>query len=841
MNREQGTGNRERQHPPAPMRRPVFGIAVLLCCSLFPVPCSLRAAEPPHIEKFQVGLPGGKGELDSPPYRSGAWAPVYVKINAGPDGNGLGQFTIRVETTDSEGAVFHYETPLPALDPRQDFIAVSYTRPGNGGSEVAVSLVAADGQVVPAGPAAAPSADKQALGAAQPLYLSVGSRLARGVAADLEPDDHKGTVPFAYIDDIATMPDRWFGYDAADVVVLTSGSQSFVESLLHDGSAPQRRKALAEWVRRGGQLIVSVGAANRQNAAKVLDEMQKSGDGLIDCRIDGKVACPETTSLARWLAPNGRATPLDNLEITRLQPGAGVTVLVSESCKEGDKTVDCPVVVESSCGLGRVWLTAFDLDEGPFAARDWAEGRKAFWSRVQAEFIPKPAAVAPPNPNGFGANEPPALLAEMQRSLEDFETVPVVSFGWVALFILIYIVIVGPLDYILLTRVFKRPELTWITFPVVVLSLSVLVYVVAYSMKGDDLRVNKIDLVEYDLAAPQQAYGTTWFTLFSPRIQNYTVGVEPSAPGWASPPTEGSADHAVTVATLANPAQADAAGSPSLFRKPYAYAEDASGLERRADPRLVHPLLPGVVARRRRSRPSARPERRCRQKEPGPRPPRRERPEQAHRYDPQQPARAIAECDDLLSGKLLPGPGPGARWGVPRAGPVGAEARQRADRPARRWLGGRRTRPGAAQPGRRRSRGASGAARTYVPVKSRCELMKDLMFHAKATASTMTNGGLRSFDQSWRLDEKRTATPDQARDVQVYRDEIILVARTPTLSDRADAASQNPGSATRLWIDRLPDGKSKPPALPGYLWQETYVRVYIPVQHPQPDDRAVKP
>ena len=115
---------------------------------------------------------------------------------------------------------------------------------------------------------------------------------------------------------------------------------------------------------------------------------------LIDCRVDGSVTCPETTSLARWLAPNGRATPLDNLEITRLRPGAGVTVLVSESCKEGDKTVDCPAVVESSCGLGRVWLTAFDLDEGPFAAREWSEGRKAFWSRVQAEFTPKPAAVA---------------------------------------------------------------------------------------------------------------------------------------------------------------------------------------------------------------------------------------------------------------------------------------------------------------------------------------------------------------------------------------------------------------------------------------------------------------
>ena len=106
--------------------------------------------------------------------------------------------------------------------------------------------------------------------------------------------------------------------------------------------------------------------------------------------------------------------------------------------------------------------------------------------------------------------------------------------------------------------------------------------------------------------ALRQAYGTTWFTLFSPRIQNYTVGVEPSAPGWASPPPEGSAGHAVTVATLANPAQADAAGSPSLFRKPYAYAEDASGLEQVPIP-VWSTRSFQASWRRRRSRPPARP------------------------------------------------------------------------------------------------------------------------------------------------------------------------------------------------------------------------------------------
>ncbi len=819
------------------MGRPAFCLAVLLCCSLFAVPGSLYAAEPPHVEKFQVGLPGGKGELDAPPYRSGAWAPVYVKVKAGPDGNGRGQFAVRVEATDSENAAYHYDTPLPALVANQDYIAVAYTRPGASG-EVAVRLVAADGHDVPGPAPAAPSADRQPLDPTQTLYLSVGSRLARAIAADLEPEDHKGTLPFASIDDIAYMPDRWYGYDAADVVVLSTGSEAFVKSLLDDESAPQRRRALAEWVRRGGKLIVSVGA-NRQLAADLLDRMPL-GDAdrmpLFDCRIDGSVTCPETASLAHWLAADGRARPLDNVELTRLRPGAGVTVLVSESCKDGGKMVDCPVVVESSCGLGRVWLTAFDLDEGPFAAREWAEDRKAFWNRVQSEFTPKPAAV-PVNPNGLDTNEPPALLAEMQRSLEDFENVPVVSFGWVALFILIYIVIVGPLDYILLTRVFKRPELTWITFPVVVLSLSVLVYVVAYSMKGDDLRVNKIDLVEYDLSAPRQAYGTTWFTLFSPRIQNYTVGVEPSAPGWASPPPEGSTTHAVTVATLANPAQADAAGSPSLFRKPYAYAEDASGLEHvpipvwstrsfqaswRAAVDPDHPPVQNGTADK--ANPDVvRPDVNDRSKLIG-----------TIRNNLPVPLQSVTI---FYQGNYYPAPdlAPGAEFPVqalwePKPG------KEQTGQPAAGWTADAHVlappSPDAAGAEER-----SNNAQTYVPMKSRYELMKDLMFHAKATGSLMTNGGLRRFDQSWRLDEKRTAAPTARRPGLPRRDHPRGPHADPVGSGRGGVA----GSRLRrrgCGSTGCPTANRSRPSCPAICAQETYVRVYIPVQPPKPDDRA---
>jgi len=91
----------------------------------------------------------------------------------------------------------------------------------------------------------------------------------------------------------------------------------------------------------------------------------------------------------------------------------------------------------------------------------------------------------------------------------------------------------------------------------------------------------------------------------------------------------------------------------------------------------------------------------------------------------------------------------------------------------------------------------------------------------------MNNSGLRPFDQSWRLDEEKTA-PVQAD--KVWRDEIILVARSPTLYDHSETVARDPGSATRLWLDRLPGGKAERPALSGFLGQQTYIRAYIPLQ-----------
>jgi hypothetical protein len=792
-----------------------------------------QQSAPPHIEKVRIGLPGSQKEEETARSRNGAWAPVYIKLKASPAGNVRDRYKLRVETTDTENTAYHYDVAVPALAPNDDYNAIAYVRPGAAGSEFTVDLLTADGRGVQGVPRITREADTETLGAKDVLYLSVGGKMAEmkrsmlglpALAAGGADDaaEQKGTVQFAYIENDFDMPDLWFGYEATDVVILVTRDEKFINDLNSDNGAP-RRKALAEWVRRGGKLIVSVGPSveHASVVAQVLDKMPLPDSDkmpLINCRIDGSAICPETVNLARWAAANGAAPQaLRNVEILRLIPGNGVTVLASESAMVGDKAQQCPVVVEASCGLGRVWMTAFDLDGPPF--KTWPEGQKAFWSKVQSEFTPKGGLAAGRQPQplaaGMDGNEQPALLAELQRALENFEQVPVVNFGWVALFILIYILIIGPLDYVLLTRVFKRPELTWITFPVVVVSLSVLVYCVAYAMKGDDLRINKIDLVEYDLSTPQQAYGTTWFTLFSPRIQDYTIGVEPSAPGWATAPPEGATSHPVEVAVLANPDLAERVGSSSLFRKPYAYAEDACGLERVPIPVWstrtfqaswragVDPAKPPLAA--------------------------------SIRRNVDDKSKLVGEITNQLPVELqsvtlfyqdryhaVPDLGPGAAFDVQTL-----FAGNKIGLPAIQWVGNMQT---LAPPGGIGQNERFNNPQGNNTAKQPYELLKDLMFHPKE-GGRMTNSGLRPFDQSWRLEAEKTVAPGQPD--PAWPDEVILVARTPTLYGQSETVARDPGSATRLWLGRLPGGNAERPGLSGFLGQQTYIRAYIPIQSPK--------
>jgi hypothetical protein len=584
------------------------------------------------------------------------------------------------------------------------------------------------------------------------------------------------------LDDVNLLPRHWIAYDAVDVLVLTTSSEPFLSALCDDPQHAERKQALVEWVRRGGRLIIGVGKS-QDIIAKLFDD-PKNQDlaALLPARPRGAVAEGELPLLGQWIDPQAtEAAPA--LAATRLEPKAGSRVLLRQPSPTGE----LPLLVLGPAGLGRTLMVGFDLDSTSLAR--WPK-QSRFWNRLLGEIAAKPPS-SPQMQNRFGGfndTQITDLTAPLRQELDRFGEVPVISFGWVALFILLYIIVVGPLDYLFLKHVVKRLELTWITFPTVVFLVSTLAYFTAYYLKGDKLRINKVDVVDIDLHT-KQAYGSSFFTLFSPRIQNYTIGVEPVNPAWGA---------AANGDLSASPVVSEFSGvnygrgrSQGLFRRAYEYAPDASGLQ-------------GVPIRFWSTKAF-----------------------QANWRQPLAAASPLIEADlsvvpdtdpPRLRGQLvshLPGALEGAVFifrGLvyPLESLLPETPRELAGvrhvRNVSAWLGN----PGDT---------AGSAGRPWLGSHGSVDAkLFPLLFHQTGGDSMQAqpSHALRGLDQAWRL-----------RDTNLG--EIIIYGRLATEYGPAEEVEQNPITPGRLWLGALPASGSRP-SLGGVLRQETYVRIYVPLR-----------
>jgi len=94
---------------------------------------------------------------------------------------------------------------------------------------------------------------------------------------------------------------------------------------------------------------------------------------------------------------------------------------------------------------------------------------------------------------------------------------------WLLLLLIIYLVVIGPLDQFWLKRI-GRPMLTWITFPCYVVLFSLLIYFIGYKLRAGESEWNELNLVDV-LSAGEGAElrGRTYASVYSPANQRYLL------------------------------------------------------------------------------------------------------------------------------------------------------------------------------------------------------------------------------------------------------------------------------------------------------------------------------
>lgn len=290
----------------------------------------------------------------------------------------------------------------------------------------------------------------------------------------------------------ADLPERWTDWTFADAVVWLDADPA-------DARDPAQVEALRLWVAGGGRLVVSsnnpdhllAGALRPLLPAEIGRRGSVESIDLDGLRVAGPVAIAETT-------PSARA---DRVE----------------------RRGETPVLIEHAYGRGRVTLL-------PFSARapGFSDSAEAFWRR-RFPLLP-PKGIPDQNFLADDALDDQIGSRRLTEWVSDYSKIPPPKLDWAFTLILIYIALVGPIDYLIL-RQLNRMYWTWFTFTSYVVGFSAAALIAGSKLADHPSAIREFTVLD---CAPdaQVVRGVSIAGVLSPLKESFTI--EPQGPGeWA--------------------------------------------------------------------------------------------------------------------------------------------------------------------------------------------------------------------------------------------------------------------------------------------------------------------
>ena len=428
-----------------------------LAATLIGAPPLLAQDEPSITLNIQAGYDGA--------YRLGDWFPVVVTVaNDGPDVRGVLEW--RFSGRDDE-PTFQRSIDLPRGSRKRvtiDVFAHDLVRSGQ--------LRLLDGGTV--------LAEQET-----PVEAIDQSRFLIGVVSDdpaLLNSLNSLNLPFsagASVRHIAleTLPER--------SVALRGVNALFLHDVDTSALTPSQRDALALWVQLGGQLIVGGGSSGQRTAAGLAE--------LLPVDVNSEIAQGD-------LAPLGQIASVE-------PPTPSAAALSQARPREGAAGLPAnqALLYRWARGAGAVTFATFDLA----GLRGWT-GEPDLWGRLLA-----PLEVLAP---GLDARQRRLNLLQSTLRLPSLG----LPSAWALLVFLIgYILVIGPINYLVLRRL-RRLEWAWLTVPGAVLLFAGGLYVVGFGLRGGQSQLSQIAIVQGS-EGQARGFATAFVGLFSPQRASYTL------------------------------------------------------------------------------------------------------------------------------------------------------------------------------------------------------------------------------------------------------------------------------------------------------------------------------
>jgi hypothetical protein len=410
---------------------------VVLCALLHLTPAKAQTQASVRMA-IEVGFEGR--------FRDNRWTPVLICV-ANDGANVEGELRV-ISGSGLRLNSGGYSTPvqLPTQSSKQVFLYVSleaFT------SQVQVELVNREGVIIQTA-----SANVMRVNPTDLLFGTV----TEAPTGTLDIGARTSADPIQVNIDTDNIPPLAQGLEALDLLVFSDVDTGKLTL--------ERRRAIEDWVLAGGHLVVA-GGPNWQKTRTGFDTFLPLVSGTtVTLNSLGKLAAYTGYGDATLENSNGVVV------------ATGGTTADARVLVEQDGT---PLLARRTHGIGLVDYLA--IDPGLEPIRSWKD-RPALWQALVSAQVNRPGWA-----RGMVDDQEAIGAINYTRGLRLPDVAQLVAF------LAIYILLIGPLNYLIL-RWIRKPELAWITIPVIIVITSIAAYLVGSNLRGTLPTLSRMNLVQ---------------------------------------------------------------------------------------------------------------------------------------------------------------------------------------------------------------------------------------------------------------------------------------------------------------------------------------------------------
>ena len=406
-------------------------------------------------------------------FKYGEWMTVWVTLeNSGPDIEGEVRAVIRGDTGQNT-----YVVPVSLAHGARKRLPL-YVLPNNFSHQIQIELVSGEQRIQMRIVNVHPQVNINYL-----IGITAETRGALALLPGIRLPG--GRQPVVVDAPLQSLPTRMEGLRSLDALVLNAVDTT--------GLTPKQIEALNGWIRQGGHLIIGGGAGAPETAAGLPAEWLPLAPADL-AELDSLEGLAEFAEAPPVRVPGPFLAATGTTQGTTLAAQDGI-----------------PLVQQVHLGEGMVTFIALDLRITPFDA--WT-GTTIFWEAVLA-----PGAEYPPNLS------PDTSTRQMQSgmmstALANIPSLDLPSVKNIALLLGLYILLVGPVNYLVLRKI-RKLHWGWVTIPALTLVFTALSFGIGYAMRGNDLIINKAAVIRGHEDGSAQV--STYIGVFSPASRAYQI------------------------------------------------------------------------------------------------------------------------------------------------------------------------------------------------------------------------------------------------------------------------------------------------------------------------------